>query len=120
MPNCSVLVRSRSCARWPNRCASHIEMINSTAIGAGVAGNSQPPGAAGGRIGTQHQMDVMTGGEDFFEVDQVVSQPLHGAPYRASPRDFLRFFLAYNDRTAQLFRSTPNSRDPRPATGGFD
>jgi len=85
-----------------------IEMINSTAIGGGVAEilNRLVPLAE--ELELNIKWDVMTGGEDFFDVTKSFHNALHGAPYHSSPRDF-EIFLAYNERIAPLFLSTPNS-----------
>jgi trehalose synthase len=74
-----------------------IEMINSTAIGGGVAEilNRLVPLAE--ELDLHFKWDVMTGGEDFFDVTKSFHNALHGAPYHASPRDF-EVFLAYAER----------------------
>lgn len=74
-----------------------IGMINSTAVGGGVAEilNRLVPLAE--ELELSIHWDVMTGGEDFFEVTKAFHNALHGAPYRSNPRDF-EIFLAYNDR----------------------
>jgi trehalose synthase len=74
-----------------------IEMINSTAIGGGVAEilNRLVPLAE--ELDLHFKWDVMTGGEDFFDVTKSFHNALHGAPYHASPRDF-EIFLAYSER----------------------
>ncbi|HTF24360.1 MAG TPA: glycosyltransferase [Candidatus Limnocylindria bacterium] len=74
-----------------------IEMINSTAIGGGVAEilNRLVPLAE--ELDLHFKWDVMTGGEDFFDVTKSFHNALHGAPYHASPRDF-EIFLAYTQR----------------------
>src|SRR5438094_10339451 len=73
-----------------------IEMINATAIGGGVAEilNRLVPLAE--ELDLHFKWDVMTGGEDFFDVTKSFHNALHGAPYHASPRDF-EIFLAYNE-----------------------
>ena len=74
-----------------------IEMINSTAIGGGVAEilNRLVPLAE--ELDLHFKWEVMTGGEDFFDVTKSFHNALHGAPYHASPRDF-EIFLAYAER----------------------
>ena len=74
-----------------------IEMINATAIGGGVAEilNRLVPLAE--ELDLHFKWDVMTGGEDFFDVTKSFHNALHGAPYPASPRDF-EIFLAYTER----------------------
>ena len=94
-----------------------IEMINSTAIGGGVAEilNRLVPLAE--ELDLHFQWDVMTGGEDFFDVTKSFHNALHGAPYHASPRDF-EIFLAYTERnraTLPLDSEFVVIHDPQPA-----
>jgi trehalose synthase len=94
-----------------------MEMINSTAVGGGVAEilNRLVPLAE--ELELNLKWDVMTGGEDFFEVTKGFHNALHGAPYHASPRDF-EIFLAYNERnrgTLPLDAEFVVIHDPQPA-----
>ncbi len=75
----------------------NVEMINSTAVGGGVAEilNRLVPLAE--ELDLRIRWDVLTGGEDFFEVTKSFHNALHGAPYHAKPEDF-EIFLEYNDR----------------------
>jgi trehalose synthase len=74
-----------------------IEMINSTAVGGGVAEilNRLLPLAE--ELELNMRWDVMTGGDDFYEVTKGFHNALHGAPYHADPKDF-EIFLACNER----------------------
>jgi trehalose synthase len=94
-----------------------IEMINSTAVGGGVAEilNRLVPLAE--ELELDIKWDVMTGGEDFFEVTKSFHNALHGAPYHARPRDF-EIFLDYNERnraTLPLDAEFVVIHDPQPA-----
>jgi trehalose synthase len=94
-----------------------IEMINSTAVGGGVAEilNRLVPLAE--ELELNIKWDVMTGGEDFFDVTKSFHNALHGAPYHASPKDF-EIFLAYNERnrvTLPLDAEFVVIHDPQPA-----
>jgi trehalose synthase len=94
-----------------------IEMINSTAVGGGVAEilNRLVPLAE--ELDLHVKWDVMTGGEDFFEVTKSFHNALHGAPYHASPRDF-EIFLAYNERNRAILPLDSEFvviHDPQPA-----
>jgi trehalose synthase len=94
-----------------------IEMINSTAIGGGVAEilNRLVPLAE--ELDLQIKWNVMTGGEDFFDVTKSFHNALHGAPYHASQRDF-DIFLAYNERNRKLLPLDAEFvviHDPQPA-----
>jgi trehalose synthase len=94
-----------------------IEMINSTAVGGGVAEilNRLVPLAE--ELELKVKWDVMTGGEDFFEVTKAFHNALHGAPYQANPKDF-EIFLAYNERNCgrlPLDAEFMIIHDPQPA-----
>jgi trehalose synthase len=94
-----------------------IEMINSTAIGGGVAEilNRLVPLAE--ELDLHFKWEVMSGGEDFFDVTKSFHNALHGAPYHASPRDF-EIFLAYTERnraTLPLDSEFVVIHDPQPA-----
>jgi trehalose synthase len=94
-----------------------IEMINSTAIGGGVAEilNRLVPLAE--ELDLHFKWDVMTGGEDFFDVTKSFHNALHGAPYHASPRDF-EIFLAYTERNRAILPLDSEFvviHDPQPA-----
>jgi trehalose synthase len=74
-----------------------VEMINSTAVGGGVAEilNRLVPLAE--ELNVKIRWDVMTGGEDFFRVTKAFHNALHGAPYHAEQKDF-EVFLATNEQ----------------------
>jgi trehalose synthase len=74
-----------------------IEMINSTAVGGGVAEILTRLLPLAEELDLNIRWDVMTGGEDFFEITKSFHNALHGAPYHASTKDF-EIFLAYNER----------------------
>ncbi len=73
-----------------------IEMINSTAVGGGVAEilNRLLPLAE--ELELNMRWEVMTGGDDFYGVTKAFHNALHGAPYHADPKDF-EIFLACNE-----------------------
>jgi trehalose synthase len=94
-----------------------IEMINSTAVGGGVAEilNRFVPLAE--ELDLNIKWDVMTGAEDFFDVTKSFHNALHGEPYHASHRDF-EIFLAYNEHnraTLPLDAEIVVIHDPQPA-----
>jgi trehalose synthase len=74
-----------------------IEMINSTAVGGGVAEilNRLLPLAE--ELELDMRWEVMTGGDDFYGVTKAFHNALHGAPYHADAKDF-EIFLACNER----------------------
>ena len=94
-----------------------VVMINSTAVGGGVAEilNRLVPLAE--ELGINIRWEVMTGGEDFFEVTKSFHNALHGAPYHPEPRHF-DIFRAYNEENAKrlpLDAEFMVIHDPQPA-----
>ncbi|HMD41113.1 MAG TPA: glycosyltransferase [Candidatus Acidoferrum sp.] len=74
-----------------------IEMINSTAVGGGVAEILTRLLPLAEELDLNVRWDVMTGGDDFYGVTKSFHNALHGAPYHADPKDF-EIFLACNER----------------------
>jgi trehalose synthase len=94
-----------------------MEMVNSTSLGGGVAEilNRLVPLAE--ELDLNMKWQVMSGGEDFFEVTKSFHNALHGAPYHPGPRDF-EIFLAYNKQnraTLPLDAEFVVIHDPQPA-----
>jgi trehalose synthase len=94
-----------------------MEMVNSTSLGGGVAEilNRLVPLAE--ELDLNMKWQVMSGGEDFFEVTKSFHNALHGAPYHPGPRDF-EIFLAYNKQnraTLPLDSEFVVIHDPQPA-----
>jgi trehalose synthase len=94
-----------------------IQMVNSTAVGGGVAEilNRLMPLAE--ELELNMKWEVMSGGEDFFEVTKAFHNALHGAPYHASQKDF-DVFLNYNQMNRErlpLDAEFVVIHDPQPA-----
>ena len=94
-----------------------IEMINSTAVGGGVAEilNQLVPLAK--ELGLHMRWNVLAGGDDFFGVTKSFHNALHGAPYHAAPEDF-EIFLACSKRNLTklaLDAEFTIIHDPQPA-----
>ena len=94
-----------------------VEMINSTAVGGGVAEilNHLVPLAEELELGIR--WDVMKGDEEFFDVTKSFHNALHGEPYLAKPKDF-EIFLRYNEQnraTLPLDAEFVVIHDPQPA-----
>ena len=94
-----------------------IEMINSTAVGGGVAEilNRLVPLAEELDLGIR--WEVMKGAEEFFDVTKSFHNALHGAPYHPKARDF-EIFLSYNERnraSLPLDAEFVVIHDPQPA-----
>jgi len=93
-----------------------IEMINSTAVGGGVAEilNRLVPLAE--ELDLSIRWDVMKGAEEFFDVTKSFHNALHGEPYQAKPRNF-EVFLSYNEQnraTLPLDAEFVVIHDPQP------
>ncbi len=91
-------------------------MVNSTAVGGGVAEILNRLVPLTEELGIHIRWEVMKGGEDFFEVTKAFHNALHGAAYTARKEDF-EIFLAYNARNrAQLDLSAEFTviHDPQP------
>jgi trehalose synthase len=73
-----------------------VQMVNSTALGGGVAEilNRLVPLMA--ELSLRPRWDVITGGNDFFEVTKAFHNALHGGPYQPRKEDF-DLFLATNE-----------------------
>jgi trehalose synthase len=74
-----------------------VEMVNSTAVGGGVAEILNRIIPLAEDLGLSFRWDVMIGGEDFFAVTKAFHNALHGAPYHPQPRDF-EIFREYQQR----------------------
>jgi trehalose synthase len=96
---------------------SSVQMVNSTAVGGGVAEmlNRLLPLMRG--VGLDPRWQVLEGDLEFFEVTKAFHNALHGAAYHAKPADF-EIFREYNRRN--LERLPVDARfieihDPQPA-----
>ncbi len=94
-----------------------VAMVNSTAVGGGVAEILNRMVPLTEELGLRIRWDVMTGGDDFFEVTKAFHNALHGFPYHPEPRHF-DVFRAYTD--LNLHRLSLDSEfvvihDPQPA-----
>ncbi|HEY6946350.1 MAG TPA: glycosyltransferase [Candidatus Acidoferrum sp.] len=94
-----------------------IEMINSTAVGGGVAEilNRLVPLAEELELGMR--WEVMKGAEEFFDVTKSFHNALHGEPYHPKPKDF-EIFLSYNERNRTALTLDAEFvviHDPQPA-----
>lgn len=93
-----------------------VQMVNSTAVGGGVAEilNRLTPMLSELKIPIR--WDVIKGGNDFFEVTKAIHNALHGAPYEARPDNF-EIFLANNEENRsrlQLDAEFVVIHDPQP------
>jgi trehalose synthase len=94
-----------------------VQMVNSTAVGGGVAEilNRLIPLAE--ELEIDIHWDVMQGGADFFEVTKAFHNALHGGTYASRAEDFA-IFREYNKRNFDLVRQDAEFtiiHDPQPA-----
>ena len=94
-----------------------VKMVNSTAVGGGVAEmlNRLVPLMAELQVVTH--WDVITGGNDFFEITKGFHNALHGGKYDLT-RQIQEVFLATNEQNRQRLRFDEDViviHDPQPA-----
>jgi trehalose synthase len=77
-----------------------VQMVNSTAMGGGVAEILNRLIPLMQELGLRPRWDVITGGEDFFEVTKAFHNALHGGPYQ-SRRENFEIFIATNEMNRQ-------------------
>src|SRR6266852_1914894 len=79
---------------------STVEMVNSTAVGGGVAEILTRMLPLMRELGLDARWHVMEGGPEFFEITKAFHNSLHGNVYHGHPRDF-EIFLDYNRRNRE-------------------
>ncbi len=94
-----------------------VKMVNSTAVGGGVAEmlNRLVPLMA--ELDVTTHWDVITGGNDFFEITKAFHNALHGGSYELS-RQAQEVFLATNEQNRQRMAFDEDViviHDPQPA-----
>jgi len=94
-----------------------VQMVNSTAVGGGVAEMLNRIVPLAEELGLNIRWDVMTGGDDFFEVTKAFHNALHGEPYHPEPAHF-EIFRAYNEQNIKRIPLDSEFiiiHDPQPA-----
>jgi trehalose synthase len=94
-----------------------VKMVNSTAVGGGVAEMLNRLVPLLGELEVQTHWDVITGGNDFFEVTKAFHNALHGSPYELT-RHAQEIFLTYNEQNRHRMQFNENViviHDPQPA-----
>jgi trehalose synthase len=94
-----------------------VQMVNSTSVGGGVAEILNRLVPILGELGLAVRWDVVTGGDDFFEITKAFHNALHGGPYTKPPESFA-IFLAYTEQNlARLNMDAEFTviHDPQPA-----
>ncbi|MGA8183898.1 MAG: glycosyl transferase family 1, partial [Terriglobia bacterium] len=94
-----------------------VQMVNSTSVGGGVAEILSRLVPLLKELGIDVRWDVMTGGNDFFEVTKAFHNALHGAPFE-QPSECFEIFLAYNEQNRARLAMDAEFiviHDPQPA-----
>ncbi len=94
-----------------------IKMVNSTAVGGGVAEMLNRLVPLLSELEVPTHWEVITGGNDFFEITKAFHNALHGGDYQLTP-EVERIFLAYNEQNRQRMQFNEDMvviHDPQPA-----
>ncbi len=93
-----------------------VKMVNSTAIGGGVAEILHRLVPLLNELGIQTQWEVIKGGEDFFVVTKKIHNALHGEPISLSPRmkEILLEVSRENLKNSNLDQDVIVIHDPQP------
>jgi len=94
-----------------------MKMVNSTAVGGGVAEMLNRLVPLLNELEVTTHWDVITGGNDFFEVTKAFHNALHGSAYELT-RHAQEIFLMYNEQNRQRLQFGEDVvviHDPQPA-----
>jgi trehalose synthase len=94
-----------------------VKMVNSTAVGGGVAEMLNRLVPLIGELQVTTNWDVITGGNDFFEITKGFHNALHGGKYELT-RQIREVFLATNEQNRQRLKFDEDIiviHDPQPA-----
>ena len=96
---------------------SEVLMVNSTAVGSGVAEllNRLVPMLA--ELGLRPRWEVVTGGREFYKVTKAFHNALHGGFYDAPP-DAFEVFGRYSEANRARLRLEAVFAESREAAGG--
>ena len=94
-----------------------IKMVNSTAVGGGVAEMLNRLVPLLSELEVPTHWDVITGGNDFFEITKAFHNALHGTPYELtqSARDIFLMYNEQNRARMQFGEDMVVIHDPQPA-----
>ncbi len=93
-----------------------VKMVNSTAVGGGVAEILNRLIPLMNELEIPTRWDVITGGNDFFEVTKGFHNALHGGEYNLT-RNIQDIFMSYNEQNRQRMRFDEDLfviHDPQP------
>jgi trehalose synthase len=94
-----------------------VKMVNSTAVGGGVAEILNRLIPLMNELEVNTKWEVITGGNDFFEVTKGFHNALHGGEYNVT-KDVLEIFMMYNEQNRQRMEFVEDLfviHDPQPA-----
>jgi len=94
-----------------------VKMVNSTAVGGGVAEILNRLVPLMNEMGIKTGWDVITGGNDFYEVTKGFHNALHGGEYNVT-EEIKAIFNSYNDQNRERMRFEEDVviiHDPQPA-----
>jgi trehalose synthase len=94
-----------------------VKMVNSTSVGGGVAEILSRLVPLLDDVGLSCEWNVVTGGNDFYEVTKAFHNALHGAPYEPPQRAF-DVFLSYTEQNLKHIKLDSDFvviHDPQPA-----
>jgi len=94
-----------------------VKMVNSTSVGGGVAEMLNRIVPLLSELEVPTHWDVITGGNDFFEVTKAFHNALHGADFQLT-KHAQEIFLMYNEQNLQRMQFNENLiviHDPQPA-----
>jgi trehalose synthase len=94
-----------------------VKVVNSTAVGGGVAEMLNRLVPLLSELEVTTRWDVITGGNDFFEITKAFHNALHGGEYHLT-RQAQEIFLMYNQQNRQRMQFTEDFvviHDPQPA-----
>ncbi len=94
-----------------------VQMVNSTSVGGGVAEILNRLVPLLQELGVAVRWEVVTGGEEFFEITKAFHNALHGGPYQ-KPAESFEIFLAYTEQNLARLHMDAEFiviHDPQPA-----
>ena len=94
-----------------------VKMVNSTAVGGGVAEILNRLVPLANEVGVSTRWDVIRGGEDFYAVTKAFHNALHGAPYEDHP-EWFNTFLRVTEENRSWIETNEDFvviHDPQPA-----
>src|SRR5438067_8153838 len=94
-----------------------VKMVNSTAVGGGVAEILNRLIPLMNELEVQTKWEVITGGNDFYEVTKGFHNALHGGEYNVT-KEVLDIFMMYNEQNRQRMEFVEDLfviHDPQPA-----